>query len=115
MSKSMTLKPRLSEKAFNQSKDMNVYVFQVPKESNKTTILNAIESQFDVTVTSVNVMVAKGKTKTTYRKRGGRATGTRVDVKKAYVTLKSGDQIAIFANEEDDKKSKKLDKKSGNK
>ncbi len=101
----MTLKPRISEKAYAMSVASNVYVFQVPIDANKVTVAEAVAKQFDVTVTGVNIVVAKGKVKTTYKKRGGRSTGTRVDVKKAYVTLKDGDSIAIFATEDDKKAS----------
>lgn len=106
MSMTMTLKPRVSEKAYGQSVASNVYVFQVPSDANKMTVADAVTAQFSVTVTKVNIMVAKGKAKTTYRKRGGRTSGSRPDVKKAYVTLKSGDSIAIFASEEDTKTDK---------
>lgn len=107
MSNTMTLKPRVSEKAYGQSLSSNVYVFQVPTEANKMTVAQAVETQFNVTVTSVNIIVAKGKVKTTYRKRGGRTSGSRSDIKKAYVTVKGGDHIAIFANEEDNKADSK--------
>lgn len=103
MSLTMTLKPRISEKAYALSQTGNVYVFQVPTDANKMMIAEAVSAQFNVTVTNVNIVVAKGKVKTTYRKRGGRSVGTRSDVKKAYVTLKAGDHIAIFANDEDEK------------
>lgn len=101
----MTLKPRISEKAYGQSTASNVYVFQVPGDANKLTVADAVARQFDVTVTNVNITVSKGKVKTSYKKRGGRTTGSRVDIKKAYVTLKSGDSIAIFATEDDKKTS----------
>ena len=101
MSLSVVLKPRLSEKAYGLSQTNNTYVFQVPGEANKQTIASAITDQFKVNVVSVNITNLKGKTKRTVRK-GGRATkGTRADIKKAYVTLKEGDTIAIFANEDD--------------
>lgn len=99
----MTLKPKVSEKAYGQSVSSNVYVFQVPSNANKKTVADAVRDQFKVSVTKVNIVVAKGKVKTTYRKRGGRTSGSKPDIKKAYVTLKTGDHIAIFANEEDDK------------
>ena len=110
MSKTMTLKPRVSEKAYGQSVASNVYVFQVPSDANKMTVAEAVTAQIGVTVTKVNVAAAKGKLKTTYRKRGGRTSGSRPDVKKAYVTLKSGDSIPIFASEEDKKADKKAEK-----
>lgn len=110
MSKTMTLRPRISEKAYGQSVASNVYAFQVPSDANKMTVAEAVEAQFSVTVTKVNISVAKGKVKTTYRKRGGRTSGSRPDMKKAYVTLKDGDSIAIFASEADEKTEKAPEK-----
>lgn len=113
MSLAMSLKPRVSEKAYGLSQSSNTYVFQVPSDSNKTTIAAAVAEQFKVSVITVNITNLKGKTKRTVRK-GGRATkGTRSDIKKAYVVLKEGDSIAIFANEEDKSEAKpaKKDKK----
>ncbi len=100
----MTLKPRVSEKAYAQSQTLNVFVFQVPVTANKHTVAQAVSDQFKVTVTNVNIVSTKGKVKRTVRQ-GGRsqAYGKRSDTKKAYVTLKSGDSIPVFANEEDKK------------
>lgn len=99
----MTLKPRISEKAYALSQTGNVYVFQVPSSANKLTVAQAISDQFEVTVTSVNILTSKGKTKRTVRKGGRQTYGKRSDIKKAYVTLKAGDTIAVFATEEDEK------------
>ena len=112
MDKTMTLKPRISEKAYAQSQTSNVYVFVVPEDANKLTVAQAVEAQFDVTVLTVNILNIKGKVKTSYMKRGKRTPGARVDVKKAYVTVKQGDTIAVFASEDDkpadkEKKGKK--------
>jgi large subunit ribosomal protein L23 len=110
MSKEMLLKPRISEKAYGVSQTGNVYVFQVPVDANKLTVSQAVTAQFNVAVKDVNILNVKGKVKRTIR-RGGRATtGKRSDFKKAYVTLKEGDSIAIFANEEDEKSAKKSKK-----
>lgn len=111
MSTTMTLKPRVSEKAYAQSQAANVYVFQVPADANKLTIAEAVESQFGVTVLAVNIANIKGKVKTSYRKRGGRTSGARADIKKAYVTVKQGDTIPVFASEEDNKPAAKKEKK----
>lgn len=109
MSNLMPLKPRISEKAYGLSQSNNVYVFQVPGTANKLTVADAVSTQFGVTVTNVNITVVKGKVKTTYRKRGGRTTGSRADMKKAYVTLKDGQTIPIFATEDDKKAADKPD------
>lgn len=103
MSLSMTLKPRISEKAYGLSQTANVYIIQVPTDANKISVAAAISAQFGVTVTKVNIVNVKGKSKRTVRKGGRQSTGKRPDVKKAYITLKAGDSIAVFANEEDQK------------
>ncbi|CAN5621738.1 50S ribosomal protein L23 [soil metagenome] len=100
-SKTTVLKPRMSEKTYALAQEKNVYVFEVSANSNKQIISEAVQSQFKVTVEGVKVMNVKGKPKRTVR-RGGRATaGKRSDFKKAYVTLKPGDLIPVFASEED--------------
>lgn len=102
--RTLTIKPRISEKAYNQSEKANVYVFQVPVGASKAAIKQAVEKQFDVTVTTVNVTITKGKAKRQFQKRGRAIAGTRVNIKKAYVTVKEGDTIAIFTGAEEEKK-----------
>lgn len=107
MDKFMTLKPRVSEKAYGQSQVGNVYSFVVPHEANKQTVASAVTAQFGVTVESVNITNIKGKPKRAYRK-GRYVTGQRSDFKKAYVSVKDGDNIPIFAAEEEaEKKAEK--------
>jgi large subunit ribosomal protein L23 len=101
MYKQLTLKPRLSEKAFAQSQG-NTYVFVVPGDANKHSVARAVEAQFDVKVADVNVLVLKGKSKRTVSKGGRRvAKGSTSDIKKAYVTLAEGNSLPIFAAEEE--------------
>ncbi len=91
----LTLTPRVSEQSFEfAAKD--VYVFIVPMTATKQDIKNAVQQQYDVTVTGVNTGVHKGKKKASNRKRQRPIDGKRVDVKKAYVTLKKGDTITVF-------------------
>ncbi len=105
MSDTLLLKPRISEKAYGQSTAKNTYVFVVPNNANRTEVAQAVETQFKVTVIDVNILNVKGKAKRTVRKGGRQSIGRDNDFKKAYVTLKEGDQLAIFAGEDDDKKS----------
>jgi len=105
--KNIVLKPRMSEKAYTQSTNNNVYIFVVPNTSNKQTIALAVASQFDVTVTNVRTVVQNGKSLTSRSKRTRGITVTRKDIKKAYVTLKAGDHIAIFDAPEETKSDKK--------
>lgn len=105
MSKTMTLKPRVSEKAYEQSISGNTYVFVVPTSVNRTEVADAVEAQFSVTVVSVNILNVKGKAKRSFTKRR-QSNGKDSDFKKAYVTLAEGDSIAVFATEDDKKEPK---------
>jgi large subunit ribosomal protein L23 len=113
MSTTLLLKPRISEKAYGLSLEKNTYVFDVPLTTNRAEIEQAVAFQFSVTPIKVNVHVVKGKAKRTFRKGGRPVNGKRTDSKRAYVTLKEGDTIGIFASENDAKqeKPKKSDKK----
>jgi large subunit ribosomal protein L23 len=97
MSMSTVLKPRVSEKAYGLSQLRNTYVFDVERSANKHTIARAVEAQYNVTVTEVNTINAKGTSKRSVRKGGRAVMGHTSDVKKAYVTLKAGDSMPIFA------------------
>ena len=66
-------------------------VFEVARDSNKIEIKHAVQSLFKVTVTDVRTLVVRGKAK-----RIGRFSGRRPAWKKAYVTLKAGDNIEFF-------------------
>lgn len=112
MSKTIVLKPRVSEKSYAQSQN-NVYIFKVDKSVDKTSIARAVEAQFEVTVTEVNTIVQKGKAKRTVRKGGRPVSGRESDFKKAYVTLKQGDTIPLFAaGEETETEKPKADKEA---
>jgi len=110
MDKALTLKPRISEKTYGLSETRNTYTFEVPGDANKHSVARAVNAQFDVTVEKVTIMVVKGKAKRTVRKGGRPVMGKRSDMKKAYVTLKQGDTLPIFATDEDT--DKKADKKA---
>jgi large subunit ribosomal protein L23 len=71
----------------------NVYVFEVVREANKRQVKSAVEQIFGVHVLGVNMSVAPHKPK-----RLGRSAGRRSGFKKAFVTLKQGDQIQVFEN-----------------
>lgn len=91
----IVLKPRMSEKTYSQSQN-GVFVFDVESHVNKHQIAEAVATTYDVEVVKVNIVISKGKVKRVYRNRKYE-TGKRNDVKKAYVTLKEGDSIPIFA------------------
>jgi large subunit ribosomal protein L23 len=98
MSKTITLRPRLSEKTYGLSTS-RVYVMEVPTDVNKHTVARAVEAQFEVKVTSVNIMNVKGKAKRIVSLTGKRqknAEGRRNAIKKAYVTLAAGNSLPFF-------------------
>src|SRR5487761_1511289 len=117
MSKTIMLRPRLSEKTYGLS-ESRVYVVEIPKEANKHAVARAIEAQFEVKVTKVNVTNVSGKTKPTRNISGSRyarSTGKRVDIKKASVTLAEGHSLPFFAaveeaEEKEDALQEKVDK-----
>jgi large subunit ribosomal protein L23 len=81
--------PHITEKSTLLS-EHNAVVFKVARDASKPEIKAAVEALFGVTVTGVNTMVAKGKTK---RWKG--EAYRRTDAKKAVVTLAEGQQIDI--------------------
>ena len=85
----IVLAPHITEKSTMLS-EHNSVVFKVAGTASKTEIKAAVEALFGVTVTGVNTMVTKGKTK---RWKG--APYKRSDVKKAIVTLAEGQSIDI--------------------
>ena len=86
----LILKPIITEKAPLQMED-NKYVFDVLPKATKPEIRAAIESLFDVKVTSVNTLKLPRK-----KKRVGRYLGYKAQYKRAIVTLQEGDSIALF-------------------
>ena len=80
--------PVISEKSTLAAESGNQYVFKVSKSANKQEIKAAVEKLFEVDVEGVKTLNVTGKTK-----RFGRLMGKRADWKKAYVRLKSGQDI----------------------
>jgi large subunit ribosomal protein L23 len=94
----IALKPRISEKAYALSESGNTYIFDVPAAANKHAVAAAVVEQYKVTVTNVKIAAVPGKAVRAYRQRGRRSiNGQRSDIRKAYVTLKEGDKLPIFA------------------
>ena len=85
------LKPVITEKATRLS-EFNKVVFLVSESSNKLEVKYSIEKIFSVKVRSVNIINIKGKSK---RFKG--IMGKRNDIKKAIVTLETGNTIDLSA------------------
>ncbi|AQX17302.1 50S ribosomal protein L23 [Tessaracoccus lapidicaptus] len=84
------LRPVVSEKSYNLLDD-GKYTFVVAPHANKTEIKIAIETIFDVKVTSVNTLNRPGK-----RRRTRYGYGKTVATKRAIVTVAEGQRIDIF-------------------
>ena len=89
------LTPHVSEKATMTAEKANTVVFKVAIDATKKEIKAAVEKLFEVEVKSVNTPINKGKTK-----RQGMRQGRRSDVKKAYVTLKEGQDLDFVGGAE---------------
>jgi large subunit ribosomal protein L23 len=82
------LAPQISEKATYIAEKHEQVIFRVATDATKPEIKAAVELLFKVEVESVQVANVKGKVK---RFKG--ATGRRKGWKKAYVSLKPGQEI----------------------
>jgi len=84
--------PLVTEKTA-QAGEYNQYAFKVAKSASKPEIKSAVEEIFEVRVTNIQTVNAKGKS------RGFRGVrGRRSDWKKAYVTLAEGQTIDFGLN-----------------
>lgn len=86
---SIILGPHISEKATIMAEGHNQVAFKVANDATKTEIKEAVETIFKVSVTGLQVLNVKGKTKRTSR-------GTirkKSNWKKAYVQLQQGQEI----------------------
>ncbi|MBK1877849.1 50S ribosomal protein L23 [Pelagicoccus mobilis] len=84
----------LTEKTNIQSSELGQYTFEVFASSTKDSIKAAVEKQFEVSVTRVNVINQIGKPRRN-RKTGKTSRGS--GLKKAIITLKQGDAIDFTA------------------
>ena len=82
------LAPVVSEKSTRAADANRQAVFKVVKNASKSEIRRAVELMFGVEVERVNTATVNGKRKT-FQRRPGR----RPDWKKAYVTLKPGQDV----------------------
>jgi large subunit ribosomal protein L23 len=88
------LAPVVSEKATFVAEKNEQVVFEVAKTATKPEIKAAVELLFKVEVESVQVLNRKGK-----EKRFGRFMGRRAHVRRAYVSLKPGQEINFESTE----------------
>lgn len=110
----MIVRPIQTEKAYREEAK-RTYMFVAEDGASKQEIAKTVEKQYNVTVTGVRIAIRKGKkTKFSKGKHAYPGVTTRADKRIAYVTLKEGDKIKIFDEEqatEEVKADKKSDKK----
>jgi len=86
------LSPHVSEKGTLLADAQNQHVFKVLPTATKAEVKEAVENVFKVKVEKVRIMNVKGKTK-----RFGGRIGKRSDLRKAYVTLVTDNDIDFAA------------------
>lgn len=86
------LRPVVSEKSYALM-EAGTYVFEVATDATRIEVRHAVEQVFGVKVARVNTLNRKGKRR---RNRRSNTYGARADVKRALVTLHSGDRIDLF-------------------
>ena len=82
------LAPHVSEKSSLLSDEHNQHVFRVLETATKAEVKEAVEGMFKVKVDKVRILNTKGKAK-----RFSGRIGKRSDMRKAYVTLMSDNDI----------------------
>jgi large subunit ribosomal protein L23 len=84
-------RPLITEKAERNREAAHQFAFEVHRDATKIQVKQAVEKAFGVHVLAVRTALVRGKTK-----RVGRSIGQRSNWKKAFVTLKEGETIALF-------------------
>ena len=91
------IRPIVTEKMTAQGEKEGRYGFVVDKNSNKVQIKQAVEKEYNVTVTGVRTMIVPGKDRTRYTK-SLILRGRTSSYKKAIVTLKEGEAIVLYSS-----------------
>lgn len=86
----INISPIITEKTHGLAAD-GKYTFRVAKSATKKQVKDVVEELYQVTVEDVNVVVVKPKRRTVKYDRGYQSL-----YKKAVVTVKEGDHIAVF-------------------
>jgi len=86
--KTIIKKPLMAAEKASEMQKNGVYTFEVDRTATKTEVKEAVERRFDVKVKAVRTLICRG-----------RVSRQRVKPrywKKAYVSLKDGEQIKLF-------------------
>ncbi len=100
MSRSILIKPIISEKSERLTSKGNQYTFMVDKKANKLEIKKAVEAMFSTNVVNVNTAVAPSKARQRNTK-SGVVRGSLRAFKKAYVTLAEGEELDIYGSSDE--------------
>ena len=82
---------RLTEKGTRQGEKFNQYTIVADRRATKPQIRTAVQELFKVKVVKINTLNVRGK----FRRQRTAQAGQAPDWKKAIVTLKKGDKIAL--------------------
>ena len=91
MNQDVMKRPLVTEKSERAREENKQYAFEVHRDATKIQVKTAVEKLFSVHVTAVRTAISRGK-----NKRVGKSSGQRPNWKKAVVTLKQGETIALF-------------------
>lgn len=86
-------RPIITEKSMGAKETEGTLVFEVAANATKTEVKQAVETLFQVKVSTIRTSNVLGK-----ERRRGKFTGFRPDWKKAYVRLKSGEKMPDYVN-----------------
>ncbi len=91
------IKPLITEKLTRLQEEQNKYAFLVRMDATKTSIKEEIERLYpEVEVTKVRTMITASKPKGRFTK-GGYIKGRSPKLKKAFISLKEGQEIDFFS------------------
>ena len=93
----ISIKPILTEKATKLTEKLNCYTFAVSVDAGKAEIKQLVESLYGIKVVKVNTAVMRAKNKSRWTK-SGLLRGKTERWKKAFVTVKEGENIDFFSN-----------------
>ena len=86
-------RPLITEKSMGVKETEGTLVFEVAANATKTEVKQAVETLFQVKVSTIRTSNVLGK-----ERRRGKFTGFRRDWKKAYVRLKSGEKMPDYVH-----------------
>jgi len=95
MSKTILVKPIITEKSSAMMENANQYTFLVNKKAKKPEIRKAVEELYEVKVDSVNTIIVPSKKKVR-NTRSGLQKGAKASYKKAIVKLAYGEEIDLY-------------------